>query len=183
MNAHFLSALPDQFTTDRLLLKKTTLQDAFPLFQIWSDSAVAEYMNIEKFSSVYQAEEMIKAIAAEPDAIRYTIFSQEKVIGSFGINEVNAANNTAEIGYELAKNYWHKGIMTELLRYFLPLLQNKLHFSGVYAKVIPENTASTILLKKLDFEISGEAQEWDQDNKQLSTVLIFEHNFKKASTF
>ncbi|EUJ18160.1 GNAT family N-acetyltransferase [Listeria aquatica] len=183
MNAHFLSALPDELTTSRFVLKKTTLQDALPLFQIWSDSAVAEFMNIEKFSSVYQAEEMIKAITAEPDAIRYTIFSQEQVIGSFGINEVNVTNNTAEIGYELAQKYWRKGIMTELLRDFLPFLQDKLHLSGVYAKVIPENTASTILLKKLGFEISGEAHEWDQDNKQLSKVLIFEHSFKKASTF
>ncbi|EUJ27933.1 hypothetical protein MFLO_12903 [Listeria floridensis FSL S10-1187] len=136
-------------------------------------------MNIEQFSSIRQAEEMIKAIDAEPDAIRYTIFLNDEIIGSFGINEINKHENTIEIGYELAKEHWRKGIMTELLNQFLILLQTNLNFSGVYAKVLPENIASIQLLEKVGFKAVEETEEWDLAIQSMSKILIFKHFFEK----
>lgn len=59
MSTNVFIQLPDTILTKRTILKKTSIADATTLFDIWSDDEVAQFMNIEKFSTILQAEEMI----------------------------------------------------------------------------------------------------------------------------
>ncbi|WP_088809726.1 MULTISPECIES: GNAT family N-acetyltransferase [Listeria] len=179
MRTDFFQALPAIIQTDRLQMKRTSIIDAPALFTIWSDMEVAEYMNIEQFTTVRQAEEMIKAIEAEPHACRYTIFFNNRIIGSLGINEFNSLDNTLEVGYELAKEFWNNGFMTELLKAFFKQIQNCLTFSGVSAKVLPENTASIFLLEKLGFKLTTKTSELDLYTQNVSPIFIYKFYFSQ----
>ncbi|MBC1418790.1 GNAT family N-acetyltransferase [Listeria fleischmannii] len=178
MIVNLFHALPKIISTKRLTMVRTTLAHSPALFKIWSDSEVAEYMNIEKFTTVLQAEEMIKAINAEPAACRYTIFLNKEIIGSLGINEINSLDNTIEIGYELAKPFWKKGYMTELLTGFLSEIESSLPYKGVFAKVLPDNSASILLLEKLGFQLENQTEELDLYTKKVCTIFIYKLYFK-----
>ncbi|WP_099222597.1 GNAT family N-acetyltransferase [Listeria costaricensis] len=167
---------PDTFQTERLLLKKTTLDDAPALLEIWSNEEVAKFMNIERFKSVSQAEEMIRVIEEEKSACRYTIFNHQTVIGSIGINEISVQDASFEIGYELAKNFWRQGFMSEALTAFLEILAKNSAFQAATAKVLPENVASISLLKKLGFQEFQQIQEFDLFNHGLCDISIFKRN-------
>ncbi len=179
MSTDFFHNLLTVIQTDRLQMKQTSIIDAPALFTIWSDAEVAKYMNIEQFTTVFQAEEMIKAIEAEPHACRYSIFLGNQIIGSLGINEFNSVDNTVEVGYELAKEFWNKGFMTELLNAFFEQIQSHLTFSGVSAKVLPENTASIFLLEKLGFKLATKTSELDLYTQNVSPIFIYKFYFNQ----
>ena len=51
-------------STERLLIKKVSLDDAESLFKVWSNDAVTEYMNIDSMTEVSDAENMINFFIA-----------------------------------------------------------------------------------------------------------------------
>lgn len=173
MSTNIFFQLPVTISTERTILRKTTLADATSLFDIWSDSEVAKFMNIEKFSTILQAEEMIQAIENEPNACRYTIFDTKNplhAIGSLGINDVNNTTKMIEIGYELAQNYWRQGLMFEILTAFLKITQPFLPYKNITAKVLPENVASIKLLKKLNFQLISTDKELDLHSGKICKI-------------
>ncbi|MCD2248627.1 GNAT family protein [Listeria swaminathanii] len=177
MSTNIFFQLPATISTERTTLRKTSLADATTLFDIWSDNEVAQFMNIEKFSTILQAEEMIQAIENEPNACRYTIFSTNDpfhAIGSLGINDINKKNQTVEIGYELAKSHWRQGFMFEILTHFLITIKPHLPYKMVTAKVLPENVASIKLLRKLGFELSTTGQELDLHSGKICEISNYQ---------
>ena len=85
--------LIDFFETKRLILRKVTEADAASLFSVWSDPAVTRFMNIDTFTHVEQAEQMIhflNQLADENRAVRYTLTEKktDQVIGSCGFNSL-----------------------------------------------------------------------------------------------
>ncbi|PZG51176.1 N-acetyltransferase [Listeria ivanovii] len=173
MSTNIFFQLPTTITTERTILRKTTLADAANLFDIWSDNEVAKFMNIEKFSTILQAEEMIQAIENEPNACRYTIFdtiNPLQTIGSLGINDINKTTEIVEIGYELAQKYWRQGLMFEVLNAFLSTIKPFLPYKSITAKVLPENIASIKLLKKLNFELVSTGQELDLHSGKICEI-------------
>ncbi|EAC2681723.1 N-acetyltransferase [Listeria monocytogenes] len=173
MSTNVFIQLPDTILTKRTTLKKTSIADATTLFDIWSDDEVAQFMNIEKFSTILQAEEMIQAIENEPNACRYTIFTTDdslNAIGSLGINDINKTNQTIEIGYELAKSHWRQGFMFEILTTFLTTVKPYLPYKVLTAKVPPDNVASIKLLKKLGFELTTTGQELDLHSGRICEI-------------
>lgn len=173
----FVIGLPSQITSERIIFKKTTLSDADALFSIWSDEAVAKFMNIEKFTTISQAQEMIQLINEEPSACRYTLFINGKIAGSLGINDIDPNNKTVEIGYELAKSFWRQGFMTEALHTFIKLLKQQNYLTGVSAKVLPDNIASIELLKKMNFTCQTASKEFELHTQAICTVFIFSLSF------
>ncbi|MBC1545120.1 GNAT family N-acetyltransferase [Listeria sp. FSL L7-1435] len=177
MSTNIFFQLPATISTERTTLRKTSLADASTLFDIWSDNEVAQFMNIEKFSTILQAEEMIQAIENEPNACRYTIFTTNDslhAIGSLGINDINKKNQTVEIGYELAKSHWRQGLMFEILTHFFTTIKPHLPYKMITAKVLPENIASIKLLKKLGFELSTTGQELDLHSGKVCEISNYQ---------
>ncbi len=179
MSTNIFFQLPTTISTERTILRKTTLADAANLFDIWSDIEVAKFMNIEKFSTILQAKEMIQAIKNEPNACRYTIFDTTnplQAIGSLGINDINNKSKTIEIGYELAQNYWRQGLMFEVLTVFLNIAKPFLPYKTITAKVLPENIASIKLLKKLNFDLISTGPELDLHTGKICEISNYQVN-------
>jgi ribosomal-protein-alanine N-acetyltransferase len=76
------------------------------------------------------------------------------LIGSCGFTW-NKEANAAEIGYELASQFWRQGIMSEALRAILQYGFGNKEVQFVIAQIMLENIASRRLLKKLGFQSQG----------------------------
>jgi ribosomal-protein-alanine N-acetyltransferase len=63
------------------------------------------------------------------------------------------ANSCAEIGYDLSKAHWGKGLMSEALRAIIEYGFDELGLQKIKADTLSENTRSLNLLGRLGFQL------------------------------
>ncbi|WP_442598677.1 GNAT family N-acetyltransferase [Neobacillus sp. D3-1R] len=146
--------------TERFYLRKIELSDADDLFHYFSKDEVTKYYNLDTFTSIEQAEDLIQRFEQrfqEQKAIRWGIALKEtnQLIGSCGYHKLEPEHFKAEIGYEITPEHWRKGVMTEVLQTILPFGFEKMGLNRIEAIYNPENEASRKVLAKLGFKDEG----------------------------
>ncbi|WP_152655648.1 GNAT family N-acetyltransferase [Oceanobacillus sp. CFH 90083] len=159
--------MKEELFTKRLVLRKIQTSDAAALFNIWSDPAVAAFMNISAFTSESQAVEMIdllNELAETKQAIRYSVFDlhSKEIIGSCGFNAINAENARVEIGYDIAKAHWGNGYAPESVQALIDEAFINLGINRIEAKVEPANINSVKVLQKLRFTFEGTLRQYEK---------------------
>ncbi|MFN6464240.1 MAG: GNAT family protein [Nostoc sp. DedVER02] len=157
-NDFSLSSFPE-LETERLLLRETNLQDAEAIFAIFSDPAVTQFHDLDTFTSLEEAIAVIERGAKrfeQGEGIRWGIARKQDnvLIGSCGFRW-NPQEHSAEVGYEVASNFWRQGIMTEAVHTILQFGFKKMGLHFVVAQVMLNNIASKKLLEKLGFQSQG----------------------------
>lgn len=152
--------MKDMLKSERLLLRTMTEADAPRLFEIWSSPDVTKFMNIDPFTDVKQAADMIaflNGLSLENKAVRYAVIEKQSdaIIGSCGFNELDYGQRRAEIGYDLDPAYWGKGYAPEAIGCLLAYAFGELGMNLIEAKVEPENVNSVKVLRKLRFTFAG----------------------------
>ena len=150
--------------TKRLILRQLNAADAQEVFNVFSDSKVTEFYDLDTFTSLEQAEKLIERHYdrfANRSGLRWGIVRRENnsVIGTCGLN-LYRHSVSGEIGYELARQYWRRGIMTEALRSVINFGFERQGLNRIQALVITRNTASENLLLKLGFQEEGVLREY-----------------------
>jgi len=168
----------NQITTERLLLRPMQLNDAPFLFAFWSDPMVSKHMNIETFTDVSQAQQMIlllQRLCTENKAIRWTILLRHsnEVIGSCGFNYLDYENERAEFGYDLGYPYWGNGYAPEAIKAIICYGFDSLRLNRVEAKVEPENLNSIKVLKKLRFVEEGKLRQYEKSKGEFVDLIMF----------
>ncbi|WP_089282979.1 GNAT family N-acetyltransferase [Anaerovirgula multivorans] len=156
-----------------------TEDDAELLLKYWSDNEVTRYMNINAFSDIDQAKEMIDLLNhlfKEKQAIRWGIYNKEFdwLIGTCGYNSgLKEETYIGEIGYELGSQYWRQGFMVEALTCIINYGFNTLNLNRIEAYVMLENQKSLKLLEKLGFQKEGILRERGYYKNQFWDEYIF----------
>lgn len=159
--------LKEELFTKRLALRKIQISDATALFNVWSDPAVAAFMNISAFIHESQAIEMINLLnelAETNQAIRYTLFDlkSKDIIGSCGFNAIDTENARVEIGYDIAKAHWGNGYAPESIQALIDEAFENLAINRIEAKVEPANINSIKVLQKLGFTFEGTLRQYEK---------------------
>ncbi|MHA6261384.1 GNAT family N-acetyltransferase [Sporosarcina sp. CAU 1771] len=146
--------------TDRLILRQVTNDDAKNLLTYFSDTDVVKYYGLEPFKSIDEALDEIswyKSIFEKGTGIRWGISlkGSDKIIGSCGFFNKVVEHSRTEIGYELSKEYWGKGIAGEALESVVKYGFQNLQLERIEALLEPANLASLKLLDKMGFEREG----------------------------
>ena len=76
------------------------------------------------------------------------------LIGGCGFSEL-VSEHSAAIGYWLAKPYWGRGIMTDVVRPAVEFAFAQWKLVRIFASVFDSNTASARVLEKNGFEFEG----------------------------
>ena len=84
----------------------------------------------------------------------------KKVIGSFGIHEIDFHRKKCEISYALSPVFWGKGIFSESLHLVLGRLISDFNFHRITAVTSSNNLRSIKALKKLGFKEEGEFRDF-----------------------
>lgn len=134
--------------TKRLILRPMQVTDAEKMYYNWgSNPNVYRYLNHGPFDSPNVIASFISDGINKRD-INFLILNKEdnEPIGQISVTEQSADFKTAEVGYVLAEEYWHKGIMSEALIAFIDYLFAKTNFEEIRARHHKYNIASGMVM-------------------------------------
>ena len=160
--------MSDELRTERLLLRRATLDDIDPMHRIMSNSVAMRYWSTpphaERDETARWIESMIEAGPAQSDDFIVTF--EGAVIGKFG------AWRLPEFGFLLDPAYWGRGLAGEAMRAFLDR-RRRLGSTELKADVDPRNEASLNLLKRHGFVETGRASgTWQVGDELCDSVYL-----------
>ncbi len=159
--------------TERLILRplQNTLQEAQHIFSAWtSDKEVAKYMRWSVHKSVSDTAEWLLLEEKNIDSDNYNwgfvLKETGELIGAGGLVFVQE-HSCYELGYNLMRKQWGKGLATEAARRILLFAQEELHQKSMFCCHAAQNTASENIILKLGFKRVGTAtyEKFDKSEK------------------
>lgn len=131
------------------------------MWEYSSDPKMYEHFEFNKFKNIDEQRDYLKKLIKRSNAIdAYWWFIQikdyQKIVGSFGIHDIDFNRKSCEISYAISPNFWGKGVFIEALKLVLKRLINEYNFYRVTATTFSNNIRSIESLKKLGFKKEGE---------------------------
>ncbi len=158
--APLIDSFPE-YNLEEIILRKLNKDDIDDMREYLTNKEVNKYLPDDaKMDNRAEIKEMIESVNqgfAEGNKIRWAIVDKEnkKVIGDCGFYKIDSKNKSGEISYRLARPYWGKGIMSQVLNKMLYFGFEEIHLNRIEASVIPENKGSIYLLQKNGFIKEG----------------------------
>jgi ribosomal-protein-alanine N-acetyltransferase len=165
--------------TARLHLRRILASDASALFRILADETLTQFYDDDAFTDISQALDQIAAWESgyrRRSCIRWgiTLIGKGDVIGSCGYYGIHAWHKRAGIGFELARDFWRQGIMTEALSAIIAYGFDELALNRIEGVVMPGNVSSIAVLKKLAFRREGLLEAYERwGSKGLVDLYMF----------
>lgn len=94
------------------------------------------------------------------------------MIGSIGLTSFNSYHKRIEVSYDLAEEYWGKGIMTSCLKKICDYAFYEFKVNRIEANVVPENNNSLNLLQKNGFVREGYLRQHRLHKGQFRDVVL-----------
>jgi len=99
--------------------------------------------------------------------------TNDAVIGTTTLFNLDLGNGRAEIGYALARDFWGQGYMSEALQVLLEYSFNLLPLRRLEADVDPRNDASIRTLERLGFRREGFLRERWHVGGEIQDALFY----------
>ncbi|WP_211770977.1 GNAT family N-acetyltransferase [Kutzneria sp. CA-103260] len=169
-------AVEDVFTelpmldTARMWLRRITESDSDGLFEIFSDDEVTRYYAFDTFTHIDQARDLaVRSVAQyqQGEAMRWRLLlaGAAQIIGTCGYTCWNREHHFAILGYDLARPYWGRGLMSEAAGAVVRLGFEQMALNRIEATVLVDNAASIRVLSRAGFQREGRLAEriWHRD--------------------
>jgi ribosomal-protein-alanine N-acetyltransferase len=143
-------------TTERLLLREITENDAARILALRSNETVMRYIERPHAKTEADALAYINSISIalqNNNGITWGICfkDDETLLGTIGFWRIEKEHYRAEIGYMLDDAFQRRGIMQDAMNAALDYAFDVMHLHSVEANVNPSNTASIKILEKNNF--------------------------------
>lgn len=148
------------FETERLILRKISLDDLEDIFAYGSNDKVSKYVTWDTHRTLSDTKQFIEFVLnkyaekqVSPWAIEYK--DNGRMIGTIDFVLWNPAHQTAEIGYVLHQDYWGKGITAEAAKELIKFGFDKMDLIRIQARCFSENTGSKRVMEKIGMSYEG----------------------------
>jgi [ribosomal protein S5]-alanine N-acetyltransferase len=143
-------------TTPRLTLREILPEDAKRIYDMRSSGRVNEFIARPNMNELAAAENLVERTRNaynQKMAIGWAglLRDGQEIIGTCGFNTIEPQNLHAEIGGEMATEYWGKGIALEAVKAILHFGINTLNLQTIEAKVSPQNRSAIYVMEQLGF--------------------------------
>ncbi len=172
-----LNQLPT-IKAQRVLLRPITDADLDALYSIFSDPQVMRYWSTPPLVDMNAARELLREIhesAQQGTFLKWGIarISDNLLIGTATVYNLDLSNGRAEIGYALGREHWGHGYMNETLNALLGYAFEELNLRRLEADVDPRNAASIRSLERLGFKKEGFLRERWHIAGEIQDALFF----------
>lgn len=168
---------PEELELDGLTVRRLSPADADDLLTHFSDPQVTEFLDFSTLRSRDEAEAIIDWATGLFEAdrgIRWAVRASGSgaFIGTCGFNAiVRQHGSRGEIAFDLAREYWGRGLMRTVMPFMLDIGFRHLTLHRLQAFVTPGNERSVRLLERHGFRHEGRLRGygqwsgayWDQD--------------------
>jgi ribosomal-protein-alanine N-acetyltransferase len=142
--------------TPRLTLRQITLADAEAIFAMRSNARIGQFIARPSMQNPEDAEMLVKKVAdayAAKQGLGWAgiLRDGKTCIGTCGFNSIDQANLRAEIGGEMATEYWGKGIAQEAVKAIINFGFTEFGLQSIEAKVSPQNRGAIFVMEQLGF--------------------------------
>lgn len=150
--------MPENLSTDRLLLRSLRMEDACAIFEGWAqDPEVVRYLIWRPHQSIKETEEFVRScMLAWENEMHFAYMITLKPGGeAMGMIDARIHPPEVEIGYGLARVHWGKGYMPEAVRALIDWAFQQPSIYRVCATTDVENIASQRVLEKVGMSREG----------------------------
>lgn len=139
---------------EKYILREHQARDLEQFFDYYTDPLVNAYILVTRSRHLLETARDVhynRGLYYKRDGFFWSLQCQQTgaLMGTLGLYTYH---NPVEICYDLAPQYWRRGIMSQTLHAVLQFVRQRWSFlSTVHAIILRENTASHVLLTKLGF--------------------------------
>lgn len=161
-------------TTERLILRPLTIEDADAAFEWTGDERVAKYMIYSTHERVETTREWLRTVKTTDTQYEFGFVrkSDNKLIGSGGIKLLD--DGFWEFGYNFRFDCWGMGYATEASKAMIELVRSRYGNVKLKAECAAENTASAHVIEKCGLHFVGFGEYQSYDGKKTFKAKIYE---------
>ncbi len=140
--------------TERLILREMTRGDSEAIFQNYSDEDISKYFMDEPFTRLEQAQSLVEAFREEfkqGKALTWALVLRGTDVCIGTCSFILQSSSCVELGYDLAKVHWGKGLMSEAIGAVLEYGSSRLGCGKIEADTMSHNVRSINLLTRSGF--------------------------------
>ncbi|WP_117160984.1 GNAT family N-acetyltransferase [Paraliobacillus sp. X-1268] len=146
--------------TERLILRKVTLEDIEDMHLYGSNEEVSKYVSWDTHETISDTKAFVESILKKyenkqvsPWGIEYK--ENGKFIGTIDFVWWEPSQQIAELGYVISKDYWGKGLITEVAKEIIKFGFNEMDLVRIQARCDVENIGSARIMEKVGMSFEG----------------------------
>ena len=149
-----------ELCSERLIYKRILPEKAADMYEYSKLEEVTRYLLWSEHTSLVQTEKYVKLLQKKYDNGSFWDFGltyreNGRFIGTCGITSYDEAENSIEIGYVLAPDYWGKGIGTEAAKTVMRYCFENFGVDKICGKFMDGNDGSKGVMQKLGMTLEG----------------------------
>ena len=158
-NEKIFDDLP-KLETERLILRKITLDYVEDMHQYGSDDEVSKYVTWNTHETISDTKGFVEFVLSKyenNEVAPWGIESKEdgKFIGTIDFVWWQPNHKIAEIGYVLSKDYWGKGLISEAAKKIIQFGFEEMDLVRIQARCNIENIGSARVMEKAGMSFEG----------------------------
>jgi len=145
--------------TERLKLRSIMTDDIDFIYELFKRSETNKYSEHPDLKTPDEAKEMYESYLKPGFDTHFRVIIENKEtrtpMGTIGLYKYTSAHKRAEIGYDLMREYWGNGYITESIRAIINYGFTDLGLIRIEATVDPDNSRSIRVLERTGFKHEG----------------------------
>ncbi|MEX1031125.1 MAG: GNAT family N-acetyltransferase [Paenibacillaceae bacterium] len=146
--------------TERLILRKMTMEDQHDLFEYASDPELTKYTIWDYHRTMEDSIYYLQHVLTQYENAQVTnwgiiLKSNQKLIGTCGFVYWAPEHHRAEVGYALSRKYWKRGMMSEAIQEVISFGFDNMDLNRIEARCNTGNIGSERIMQKCGMTFEG----------------------------
>lgn len=146
--------------TDRIKLRKMTINDVNDMYEYCSDEEISKYTVWFSHKSVEDTHQFLRTVLSKYEKQEVSPWGIEdkktkKFIGTTGFISWDTKNSKAELGYAVSRKFWNQGYMTEAVKRVISFGFKNMDLVRIEARCHPHNIGSARVMEKTGMKFEG----------------------------